>query len=110
MRETKRYLAEAEALQAAGDWGAAIAHLEKAVALCEDDAQVTKELAKLNLRIDEVRAFQNWCHESLRIDERDPEPHEMLAAYFDAKGRLEEARQERAAAEGRRRACAGTRV
>ncbi len=79
----------------AGAVGDAIIVLERAVEECQDNAEVTKLLAKLNLRIDEVRAFQNWCHESLRIDSRDPEPHEMLADYFEARGRQEEAEEER---------------
>jgi Tfp pilus assembly protein PilF len=67
---------------------------------CDDNADVTKWLAKLNLRIDEVRAFQSWCHESMRIDPRDPEPHEMLARYFETNGRQGEADEEwRVAAE-----------
>ncbi len=87
--------AEAQRLVGAGEIGDAILVLEQAVEECEDNADVTKLLAQLNLRIDEVRAFQNWCHESLRIAPRDPEPHEMLADYFAANGRAGEAEEER---------------
>lgn len=94
MPQTKGYLDRAQALAAAGEIGKAIVLLEECVATCKDSAAVCKLLAALNLRIDEVRAFQNWCHEALRIDENDPEPHRMLAAYFTAKQRDFEAEEE----------------
>jgi Tfp pilus assembly protein PilF len=103
MPRSKDYLAEARQLAEAGEVGAAIVVLERAVEECQDNAEVTKLLAKLNVRIDEVRAFQNWCHESLRIDPLDPEPHELLADYFEAKGRLGEAAEERRVAAALRR-------
>jgi Tfp pilus assembly protein PilF len=80
---------------AEGNVGRAILLLEQAVEVEEENAEVTKLLAKLNLSIDEVRAFQNWCHESMRIAPQDPEPHEMLAAYFEANSRWSEAAEER---------------
>lgn len=95
MARNKELYAEAQRFVASGEIGDAILLLERAVEECEDNADVTKLLAKLNLRIDEVRAFQNWCHESLRIAPRDPEPHEMLADYFEANGRAGEAEEER---------------
>jgi Flp pilus assembly protein TadD len=105
------YLQQAEALFAEGEVGSAILVLERAVEQGPDHTGVTKLLARLNLRINEVRAFQNWCHESLRIDEHDPEPHEMLAAYFEANGRPAEAAEERrVAAALRQAASAGTRA
>lgn len=89
---------------ASGDLGDAILVLERAVQECDDNADVTKLLAKLNLRINEVRAFQSWCHESMRIEPLDPEPHEMLADYFEANGRSGEAEEERRVAEELQRA------
>jgi hypothetical protein len=98
MPQTSGYLEQAQALAASGEIGEAIILLEECVATCRDSAPVCKLLAELNLRIDEVRAFQNWCHEALRIDEKDPEPHRMLAAYFSSHGRDFEAEEELAAA------------
>lgn len=95
MARSKELYAEAQRLVGTGEIGDAILVLERAVEECEDNADVTKLLAKLNLRIDEVRAFQNWCHKSLRIAPQDPEPHEMLAKYFEANGRAAEAEEER---------------
>lgn len=100
MAGTSEYLERAGALSANGQVGEAILVLEQAVERCEDDAAVTKQLARLNLSINEVRAFQNWCHESLRIAPQDPEPHRMLAAYFRSTGRLAEAKEEERLAEG----------
>ncbi|GAB4362171.1 MAG: hypothetical protein OHK0021_06260 [Bryobacter sp.] len=94
MSGTSEYLMRAAALAGVGQLGEAILVLEQAVERCEDDAAVTKQLARLNLSINEVRAFQNWCHESLRIAPQDPEPHRMLAAYFRSTGRLGEAQEE----------------
>lgn len=100
MPKSEHYYQQALEQVELGNLGDAILLLERAVEECADNAQVTKLLAQLNLRIDEVRAFQNWCHESLRINPRDPEPHEMLAAYFAANGRSGEAEEElRVAAE-----------
>lgn len=92
------HLERARALASAGEIGEAIAVLEFAVETCEDHAPVAKLLAQLNLRINEVRAFQNWCHEALRIAPDDPEPHRMLADYFAANNRHYEAEEEREAA------------
>lgn len=98
MPQTSAYLDRAQALAGAGQIGEAIILLEECVATCSDSAAVCKLLAALHLRIDEVRAFQNWCHEALRIEEDDPEPHHMLAAYFFANQRDFEGEEELAAA------------
>ncbi len=98
MPTSDHYMRAAQQLAAQGQIGEAIDTLEKCVEECRDDAEVTKLLAKLSLEIDEVRAFQNWCHESMRIAPNDPEPHQMLAEYFAAAGRLSEAAEAQEAA------------
>ena len=74
-----------------GDFCGAFAALEKAVELDPDHAGACKELARLSLDANEVRAFTNWCHEASRIDPGDPEPHFMLGEHLANKGRREEA-------------------
>ncbi len=78
--------------------GRAIQILEDAWTALPDNAQIAKHLARLSLRINEIRAFVNWCHEALRIDPRDPEPHVMLAEHLAAQSRWAEARAEAEAA------------
>ncbi len=75
------------------DIGGAIALLEKAVEEGGETAEIAKMLARLSLEIDEVRAFQSWCHEALRMNPRDTEVYLMLAAYFRANGRDWEAEE-----------------
>lgn len=75
------------------DIGSAIALLEEAVAEGGETAEIAKMLARLSLEINEVRAFQNWCHEALRMAPKDTEVHRMLAAYFRANGRDWEAEE-----------------
>lgn len=72
----------------------AIELLEQALVLSHEDARIPKHLARLSLRINEIRAFSNWCHEALRIDSNDPEPHLMLARHLAEKGRQREADEE----------------
>lgn len=72
----------------------AIDLLEQALLLSHEDARIPKHLARLSLRINEIRAFVNWCHEALRIDPNDPEPHLMLAAHLAERGRQREADEE----------------
>ncbi len=72
----------------------AIDLLEQALILTHDDARIPKHLARLSLRINEIRAFSNWCHEALRIDDTDPEPHLMLANHLSERGRKREAEEE----------------
>lgn len=67
--------------------GPAIAMLEEVIEVGGETAGIAKMLARLSLEIDEVRAFQNWCHEALRMDPKDTEVHRMLAAYFRLNGR-----------------------
>jgi Tfp pilus assembly protein PilF len=78
-----------------GDIGTAIALLEESIERGEESAEIAKLLATLSLRIDEVRAFQNWCHEALRINPKDFTVHLMLADYFAANGREFEAEEAR---------------
>lgn len=88
-------LARAAELEAVFDFGGALDALESAMQDGAEDARLCKQCARLSLKINEVRAFVNWCHEALRIDENDPEPHEMLAEALAARGRTAEAAEER---------------
>ena len=78
-------LAEADQL------GDAFVALEECVTLDPDHGLACKELARLSLLANEVLAFTNWLHEAQRIDERDPEPHVMMAEHLVARRRWEEA-------------------
>jgi hypothetical protein len=78
-------LAEADQL------GDAFLALEECVTLDPDHGLACKELARLSLLANEVRAFTNWLHEAQRIEERDPEPHVMMAEHLVARRRWEEA-------------------
>jgi Tfp pilus assembly protein PilF len=89
------WLEQARAMEEAGQIGEAIALLEDAVERGEETAEIAKQLARLSLKIDEVRAFQNWCHEALRIAPKDHTVHLMLADYFEANGRAFEAEEAR---------------
>jgi hypothetical protein len=71
--------------------GDAFVALEECVTLDPDHGLACKELARLSLLANEVRAFTNWLHEAQRIDERDPEPHVMMAEHLVARRRWEEA-------------------
>jgi tetratricopeptide (TPR) repeat protein len=93
------YLSRAEALAANGQIGEAIELLEEAVESDRETAGIAKLLAKLSLRINEVRAFQNWCHEALRMDPKDLEVYEMMEAYFRSVGRDFEADEVREVAQ-----------
>jgi predicted dehydrogenase len=74
--------------------GEALEVLEATLQLEPESAAVAKQCARLSLKINEIRAFINWCHEALRIDESDPEPHEMMGALLESKGRHAEAQEE----------------
>lgn len=92
------YLNQAQRLAAAGEVGEAIALLEAAIEEGKETAGIAKMLARLSLQIDEVRAFQNWCHEALRMDPKDVEVYRMLEDYFRSNGRDFEADEAREAA------------
>ena len=74
--------------------GDAFVALEECVTINPDHGLACKELARLSLLANEVRAFTNWLHEAQRIDERDPEPHVMMAEHLVARRRWEEADME----------------
>ena len=74
--------------------GDAFLALEECVTIDPDHGLACKELARLSLLANEVRAFTNWLHEAQRIDERDPEPHVMMAEHLVARRRWEEADME----------------
>jgi len=71
--------------------GDAFVALEECVTLDPDHLLACKELARLSLLANEVRAFTNWLHEAQRIDERDPEPNVMMAEHLVGRKRWEEA-------------------
>ncbi|WP_031500231.1 tetratricopeptide repeat protein [Bryobacter aggregatus] len=99
MTVDQNYLEQAQECIAAGDLGDAILLLEEAVEKGHESVEIAKLLARLSLRIDEVRAFQNWCHEALRMDPKDIEVHRMMEAYFRENGRDWEADEVRAIAD-----------
>lgn len=90
MRE-EEWLEAAAQLRASDAIGQAIMVLEEAVASGLESAALCKELARLCLLIDEVRAFANWCHEAMRIDPQDPEPALMLGRELAGEERWKEA-------------------
>ncbi len=92
-------LTQAQTLAASGHIGEAILLLEEAIERGKETAGIAKLLAKLSLQIDEVRAFQNWCHEALRMDSRDIEVYRMMEDYFRQNGRDFEADEVRQVAE-----------
>jgi len=94
------HFAEGRAHAARGELTEAFFHLERSVQLFPENAEACKLLARLSLSVNEIRAFQCWCHEASRIDPADPEPHLMLADVLAQKNRLAEA------AEARERASA----
>lgn len=96
------HFAQGRAHAELGELTEAFLHLERSVQLFPENAEACKLLARLSLSVNEVRAFQCWCHEAARIDPRDPEPHLMMAAVFEEKNRQVEA------AEARQRAAALT--
>lgn len=81
------FLEGAENLVARGKLGDAILLLEQAVEDGKETAAIAKLLARLSLQIDEVRAFQSWCHEALRMDPNDIEIYKMMEDYFRENGR-----------------------
>ncbi|MFN0106192.1 MAG: tetratricopeptide repeat protein [Bryobacteraceae bacterium] len=74
--------------------GDAFVALEECVALDPDHGLACKELARLSLLANEVRAFINWLHEAQRVNERDSEPHVMMTEHLVARRRWEEADME----------------
>jgi hypothetical protein len=94
------FLNQAQLLANAGHVGEAILLLEEAIETGHESAGIAKLLAKLNLQINEVRAFQNWCHEALRMEPTDLEVYEMLEDYFRSNGREFEADEVREVAAG----------
>lgn len=85
------WLEKAASHRDAGQMGEAIEVLERAVAEGDESPEICKELARLSLTVNEVRAFANWCHEAMRLDGADPEPHLMISRVLVANGRWEEA-------------------
>lgn len=96
------FLSKAKGLVDEGLVGDAILLLEEAVENGKETAEIAKMLAKLSLQIDEVRAFQSWCHEGLRMNPKDLEIYQMLEDYFRLHGRDFEADEVRAVADSMR--------
>jgi tetratricopeptide (TPR) repeat protein len=84
-------LAQARSLAAGGEVGKAIDLLEQAVAMGEESSLICKEIARLCLSVNEVRAFTNWCHEAMRLDPFDGEPQLMIARVLVSQQRWGEA-------------------
>ncbi|MCC6391327.1 MAG: hypothetical protein IT167_12055 [Bryobacterales bacterium] len=84
-------LDQARSLAAGGEVGKAIDLLEQAVAMGEESALISKEIARLCLSVNEVRAFTNWCHEAMRLDPSDGEPQLMIGRVLVARQRWGEA-------------------
>ncbi|HUQ92232.1 MAG TPA: hypothetical protein VM120_11175 [Bryobacteraceae bacterium] len=82
---------EAKELEMRGEVGEAIGLLERKVASGEESAALCKELARLCLMVNEMRAFINWCHEAMRIDTADGEPYLMIGRVLSGKERWAEA-------------------
>jgi tetratricopeptide (TPR) repeat protein len=91
MSEAERQFERGVSLARDGRLAEAFEALEKCIVLDPDHARACKELARLSLRANELRAFTNWCHEASRIDEQDPEPYCMIAELLTEQGRTEEA-------------------
>lgn len=89
--DAQQWLALARAHAGRDEIGDAIDAYEKSIELEPENAAACRELARLCLLIDEIRAFTNWCHEALRIDPGDGEPHWMMACELAGKGRHQEA-------------------
>jgi tetratricopeptide (TPR) repeat protein len=81
------WLEQARALAQRGEVGQAIAVLEQAVAMGDESAEICKELARLCLTVNEVRAFANYCHEAMRLDPGDGEPYLMMGRVLTARQR-----------------------
>ncbi len=84
-------LEQARKLEEEGKIGSAIDLLEQAVALGEEDPVLCKEIARMCLAINEVRAFANWCHEAIRLNPADGEPYLMMARELYTAARWHEA-------------------
>ncbi|MCS7026764.1 MAG: hypothetical protein NZV14_18345 [Bryobacteraceae bacterium] len=87
----EEYLNQARFWAGQNQYGKAIELLEEAVASGNETSEICKELARLSLTVNEVRAFANWCHEAIRINRTDPEPYLMIGRVLVAEGRWSEA-------------------
>lgn len=89
--ESMNWLEQANEFKQRGEIGRAIDVLERAIAMGDESPEICKETAKLCLLVNEVRAFTNYCHEAMRLDPADPEPHLMIGRVLSEFGRWEEA-------------------
>lgn len=90
MESAEEHYQEGRASAERGDIAAAFVHLEKSIELQPENAEACKLLARLSLTVNEVRAFQNWCHEAARLAPSDPEPHWLIAQVCAASKRWAE--------------------
>lgn len=79
---------------ARGDLGGAYGWLEAEVREGRESAEYCRRLAWLGLAIQDFRAVEIWCHESLRLDSESAEPHLLLGYAFSREQRWPEAVEE----------------
>lgn len=89
---------ESLALIAAGRLGEAYEWLEREIGEGRESALYCRRLAWLGLAIEDIRAVEIWCHESLRLDPASPEPHLLLGYALLREARHAEALEELEAA------------
>jgi cytochrome c-type biogenesis protein CcmH/NrfG len=94
MNNAEEFLRRGRLAREDNDLALAFEWLEQAVRIDGENAAVCKELARASLAADEMRAFVNWCHEAIRIDPADAEPHWMMAEVLAARDRWQEASDE----------------
>ena len=76
----------------------AVRFLEERVAKDEATAADCLHLAWISLTVQDYRAVETWCHESMRLDVASPDPHVLLGRVFECSERWQEAVEEYAAA------------
>ncbi len=68
--------------------------LEAEVQAGRESSEFCRRLAWLGLAIQDIRAVETWCHESLRLDGDSGEPHLLLAYVLQREGRWAESIEE----------------
>lgn len=93
LSDAMQVMQQAAELAEQGKVGSAIDLLEQTLAMGEESAELCIYLAKLCHSINELRAFANWCHEAMRIDPSNAEPHFLLGKELHRMARWEEAEE-----------------
>ncbi|MFN7937933.1 MAG: hypothetical protein U0R19_31680 [Bryobacteraceae bacterium] len=93
LSDAMEVMQQAAELAEQGKVGSAIDLLEQTLAMGEESAELCIYLAKLCHSINELRAFANWCHEAMRIDPSNAEPHFLLGKELHRMARWEEAEE-----------------